>query len=210
MWASAQAPEKSSGSSSSREAHPATKLPKQSPENRSPDLGSVHDGVYRNLGFGISYKIPYGWVQRTESMREGNSSQAEKSYLLLAAFERPPEATGDSVNSAVVIAAERLSEYPGLDQAIDYFDELDQIATNKGFKVLNPPYEFPIGTKKLARGDYSKKIADDLTMYQGSLVMLQKGYVVSFTFIAESEDELESLIMELKLGSGGKRPVGPQ
>ena len=175
-----------------------------------PDLGSVRDRVYRNGAFAISYNIPYGWVQRTESMREGNALQPKKSYVLLAAFERPPEATGDSVNSAVVITAESLSEYPGMDQAIDYFDELDQVATSKGFKVLNPPYEFPVGAKKLARGDYSKKIADDLMMYQGSLVMLQKGYVISFTYIAGSEDELESLIMDLKLGSTGKRPVTPQ
>jgi hypothetical protein len=210
VWAPAQAPEKSSGSSSSRQAHPAPKLPKQREDGESPDLGTVHDGVYRNLGFGISYKIPYGWVQRTESMREGNASQPEKSYVLLATFERPPEATGDSVNSAVIITAESLSEYPGMDQAVDYFDVVDEAATSKGFKVLNPPYEFPIGTKKLARGDYSKKIADDVTMYQGSLVMLQKGYVVSFTFIAGSEDELESLIMDLKLSSGAKRPVSPK
>jgi hypothetical protein len=206
----AQAPQKPSGSSSSRQAHPAAKLPKRPTHGDSPDLGSVRDGVYRNVAFGISYKIPYGWVQRTESMREDNASQPEKSYVLLTTFERPPEATGDSVNSAVVITAENLSEYPGMDQAIDYFDELDQIATSKGFKVLNPPYEFPVGAKKLARGDYSKKMADDLTMYQGSLVMLQKGYVISFTFIAGSEDELESLIMDLTLGSSGKRPVIPK
>jgi hypothetical protein len=205
VCALAQTPEKPSGSSSSRQGHPAPKLPKQREDRESPDLGTIHDGVYRNAGFGISYKIPYGWVQRTESMREGNASQPEKSFVLLATFERPPEATGDSVNSAVIITAENLSGYPGMDQAIDYFDELDQIATSKGVKVLNPPYEFPVGTKKLARGDYSRKIADDVTMYQGSLVMLQKDYVVSFNFIAGSEDELESLIMDLKLGAAGKR-----
>ena len=113
----AQAPEKPSGSSSSRQAHPAAKLPKQPAHGDSPDLGSIHEGVYRNVAFGISYKIPYGWVQRTDSMREGNASQPEKSYVLLAIFERPPEATGDSVNSAAVITAENLSEYPGMDQA---------------------------------------------------------------------------------------------
>ena len=138
-------------------------------------------------------------------MRAGSASQPEKSFVLLAAFERPPEAVGDAVNSAVVITAESLSGYPGLDQAVDYFDVIDEATSSKGFKVLNPPYEFPVGTKKLARGDYSKKLTDDLTMYQGSLVMLQKGYVISFTFIAGNEDELESLIMDLHLSPGGKR-----
>ena len=194
----------SEGSSSSRQPHASSKLPSPGSEAASPDLGSVRDGVYRNVAFGISYKIPYGWVQRTDVMAD-NSAAKNKSYLLLATFERPPEATGDSVNSALVITAESLSEYPGMDQAVDYFDVVDEAATSKGFKVLNPPYEFPVGTKKLARGDYSKLLGNSLPMYQGSLVMLERGYVVSFTFIAGSEDELESLIMDLKLGTAGRR-----
>ena len=198
------------GSSSSRQSHSSSKLPNSSPEARSPDLGSVRDGVYRNAAFGISYKIPFGWVQRTDTMHDASASQPGKAFVLLAAFERPPEATGDSVNSAVVITAESVSEYPGLDQAVDYFDVVDEATSSKGFKVLNPPYEFPVGTKKLARGDYSRKLGDDLTMYQGSLVTLEQGYVISFTFIAGSEDELESLIMDLKLGPASKRPAVPK
>ena len=195
------------GTSSSRQTRPSAKLPKQSAE--SPDRGSVSDTVYRNSTFAITYKIPFGWVQRTDAMSDATSKTAG-SHALLAVFERPPEAAGDNVNSAVIITAESLSEYPGLDQAVDYFDVLDEITSSKGFKVLNPPYEFPIGTKKLARGDYSKKLSDDVTMYQACLVTLERGYVVLFTFIAGSEDELESLIMELKLGPAPKRPAAPK
>jgi len=36
-------------------------------------------------------------------------------------------------------------------------------------------------------------------MYQSSLAMLSKGYVVSFTFIASSEDEADRLIESLTL-----------
>jgi hypothetical protein len=200
----AQVPEKPSGSSSSRDSHPQSNSGKGDSAADSPDLGAVRVGVYRNTTFQISYKIPYGWVQRTGEMRS-TPTQEEHSYVLLAAFERPPQAAGDSVNSAVVITAESLAEYPGLERAVDYFDIVDAIATDKGLKVLNPPYEFPVGTKKLARGDYSKQITDETTMYQGSLVLLSHGYAVLFTFIAGSEDELESLIMDLKLGANPKR-----
>jgi hypothetical protein len=197
------------GTSSSRQTRPSAKLPKQSASAESPDRGSVSDTVYRNSTFAITYKIPFGWVQRTDAMSDPTSKTAG-SRALLAVFERPPEAAGDNVNSAVIITAESLSEYPGLDQAVDYFDVLDEITSSKGLKVLNPPYEFPVGTKKLARGDYSKKLSDDVTMYQACLVMLERGYVVLFTFIAGSEDELESLIMELKLGPAPKRPAAPK
>lgn len=200
----AQTPEKPpQGSSSSREAHSSSKIPRQSVQTTAPDAGSIRDGSYRNPTFGFSYKIPYGWVERTREMRA--NPESGKALVLLAAFERPPEATGDSVNSAVVFTAESLSEYPGLDRAVDYFDVLDEITRNKGFKVLNEPYEFPIGTKKLARGDYVRQISQDVSMYQGSLVLLEKGYVVSFTFVAGSEDELESLIMDLRFAPSSAR-----
>jgi hypothetical protein len=208
LRALAQLPEKPAGSSSSRDSHPQSNSGKGASAADSPDTGAVRNGVYRNTTFQISYKIPYGWVERTDEMR--STPQEENSYLLLAAFERPPQAASDSVNSAIVITAESLAEYPGLERAVDYFDIVDEIATNKGLKVLNPPYQFPVGTKKLARGDYSKKITDETTMYQGCLVMLSHGYAVLFTFIAGSEDELESLIMDLKLGANPTRKAPPK
>src|ERR1700677_4688538 len=72
-----------------------------------PDLGAITDGVYRNSAFGFTYKPVFGWVDRTREMRDdsddssADSSAAKKSILLLAVFERPPESSGDSVNSAV-------------------------------------------------------------------------------------------------------------
>jgi len=119
-----------------------------------------------------------------------NPSQAQ---VLLAVFERPPEAMGETVNSAVVIAAESVKSYPGLKTAVDYFAPLEEITKAKGFKVVNQPYEFSVGAKKIAREDFSKELGK-LTMQQASLVMVQKGYIVSFTFIGGSEDEVEELI----------------
>jgi hypothetical protein len=159
--------------------------------------GAITDGVYRNPSFGCSYKIPFGWVDRTAEMQESDTGQDStdpaKAQVLLGVFERPPEATGETVNSTVVIAAESISSYPGLKTAADYFGPLEEVVTAKGFKVVNEPYEFPVGAKQLARADFSKELGK-LTMRQASLVMLQKGYVVSFTFIGGSEDEVDELL----------------
>ena len=67
--------------------------------------------LYRNTTFGFRYPIPYGWVDRTKDMHEG--SEPGKTEVLLAVFERPPEATGDTINSAVVFASESVASYPG-------------------------------------------------------------------------------------------------
>jgi hypothetical protein len=124
---------------------------------------------------------------------QGDSGDSSKSQVLLAQFERPPEAAGDSVNSAVIIAAESKSSYPGLKTAVDFFGPLGELTSSKGFSVVNAPHMFTVNGKQLPRADYKKAIGK-LTMYQSSLAMLSKSHVVSFTFIAGSEEEVDRLI----------------
>jgi hypothetical protein len=162
------------------------------------DSGAISNGIYRNPGFGIRYKIPYSWVDRTADMQD-ESAAASKARVLLAAFERPPEAAGGTVNSAVVIAAEPLPI--GIKTAAEYFESLSALATGKGFEVKEGPGEFSVGATKLVRGDFSKA-RGTLTMYQTSLVTLEKGYAVSLTFIGGSEDEVNELIEKLSIVAG--------
>lgn len=180
--------------------------PDKAPSGRSQgaQTGPLENGVYRNSRFGFQYKVPFGWVERTEQMRD--SPDPDKSLLLLAVFERPPEAQGETVNSAVVITAESTSAYSGLKTAADYFVPLSDIATGKGFTISNEPYYFNVGSKKVVRGDFSKKVGD-ITMNQSSLVVLEKGYFVSFTFLGGGEDEVNELIEKLTFsGTSTKRP----
>jgi hypothetical protein len=197
-------------------SHPSSSAPKK-PSNSSrtqattPDPGAITGGVYRNSFFGFTYKLPFGWVDRTGDMREDadqpaqsaehaeHAAESAKSLVLLAVFERPPEATGDTVNSAVVIAAEPSSSYPGLKNAENYFDPLTELAQSKSLKVVNEPYEYRVGSHALMRGDFSKELGK-LIMYQSSLVMLEKSYAVSFTFIGGSDDEVEELLKGLSFG----------
>ena len=172
--------------------------PPTHPRSAAPDWGAISNGIYRNSAFGFSYKLPYGWVDRTADMQD-DSGDAYNSRLLLAVFERPPEATGDTVNSAVVIAAERLPA--GIKSAAEYFESLNALATGKGFEAKDGPREFLVGTTKLVRGDFSKA-RGTLTMYQTSLVALEKGYAVSFTFIGGTEDEVSELIEKLSFAAG--------
>jgi hypothetical protein len=183
VWAQ-QAPEPSSRETS----------PQKAPHL---DPGTFSGELYRNAALGFIYKSPYGWVDRTEDMREGD--QPGKSQVLLSIFERPPGAPGNTVDSAVVIAAESLASYPGLKNAADYFGPLTELTTSKGFKVVNAPYEFPVDAKPIVRVDYSKK-ENGLIMQQSSLLMISKGYVISFTFLGGSEEDVTSLIEGLSFG----------
>jgi hypothetical protein len=184
--------------------------------------------LYRNATFGFRYKIPYGWVDRTREMREqeaegtpdsGNApgtkgdksedksdpkqkaASAAQGEVLLAVFERPPQATGETINSAVVIAAESVASYPGLKKAEDYVGPLTELTTAKGFKAAGDPSIFEIDGRELVRADFTKPLTDKLTMRQSTLILLAKGQIVSFTFIAGSEEEIEDLIDTLSFGA---------
>jgi hypothetical protein len=203
LWAQQPAPPSTKPSPSKPPAHP-----KSSP----PEAGAITNGVYSNASFGFTYKLPYGWVDRTREMQDDSppasntpasstaTSNPAKSLLLLAVFERPPEANGATVNSAVVIAAEPLSNYSGLKTAADYFGPLTELATAKGFQVVEDPHEVSIGTTRLVRADFSKS-RGATTVRQASLVILERGYEVSFTFIGESDDNINQLIEKLSFGA---------
>jgi hypothetical protein len=160
--------------------------------------------LYRNSTFAFRYQIPYGWVDRTKQMLEGNESG--RAEVLLAVFERPPEVTGDTINSAVVIASENAVSYPGLKKAEDYLGPLTELATAKGFKPEGEPYALEVESRQLLRADFVKplevkKTNDKLTMRQCTLVLLAKGQIISFTFIAGSEDELDELMDGIHFGA---------
>ncbi|MGB0048286.1 MAG: hypothetical protein WBP70_12615 [Terriglobales bacterium] len=167
--------------------------------------------LYRNTTFGFRYPIPYGWVDRTKDMHEG--SEPGKTEVLLAVFERPPEATGDTINSAVVFASESVASYPGLKKAEDYLGPLTELATSKGFKPDGEPYALEVESRQLLRADFIKSLevkttSAQLTMRQCTLVLLAKGQNVSFTFIAGSEDEIDDLMDGLHFGA--TKPAPPR
>jgi len=168
------------------------------PPAKPPAARNEDPQLYRNATFGFRFQIPYGWVDRTKEMQEGN--EAGKAEVLLATFERPPQATGDTINSAVVIASESAASYPGLKRAEDYLGPLTELATAKGFKPEGEPYALEVESRQLLRADFSKPLSDKVAMRQCTLVLLAKGQIVSFTFIAGTEDELDDLMDGLHFG----------
>ena len=187
--------------SSSSEKHP--------PNTAAPnvlDPGSLSNHLYRNKTVGLSYKIPEGWVLRTDELNtQAEESQPEAQHpaasskgstVLLAAFSRPPEAKGEEINSSVLIAAEPVSSYPGLKEAVQYLDPIAEVAKAQGFTQDGEPYETAIGPKKLVRADFHKDVGTRV-MRQSTLAMLSHGYALSFTVIAGTQDDVEELIAAL-------------
>ncbi len=113
--------------------------------------------------------------------------------VLLAAFSRPPGAQGEDVNASIVIAAESAASYPGLTEAVQYFEPLTEVAKAQGFVVDEEPYEIAMGAKTLVRSDFHKDVATRV-MRQSTMVWLAHGYAISVTVIGGTEDEVEELV----------------
>ena len=174
--------------------------------------GPLVGQLFRCARFSFTYRAPIGWVDRTEDEEETNQAATDRdpsdkaaagqSETLLRIYERPPDAPGKTINSAVVIAEESLSRYPGLKTAADYFGPIADIAEKNGFQMLDEPYRFTVDEARLVRGDFSRE-QGNLKMFESSLVMIAKGSILSFTFVAGSDQELEDLIAGLSFQASG-------
>lgn len=195
-------------SSRSRSSQTAAKSPLES--------GAVSNGSYRNRSLGLTCKIPEGWILRTDEMNREQThadvtkdsaskpedTNASGARVLLAAFSRPPEATGEEVNSSILIAAEPVTAYPGMTDAVQYFGPLTEVAEAQGFtKETEDPYEIAVGSQTLVRADFHKDIGTRV-MRQSTLVLLSHGYAVSITMIAGSEDGMDQLLNGLDFQGG--------
>jgi hypothetical protein len=180
------------------------------PRDFALDSGTTLNGVYRNKTLALSCKIPAGWVLRTDEMNspdEQPSADAKSTHpgakVLLATFSRPPDARGQDVNSSILIAAELLSAYPGLKDAVQYFGPLTEVAKAQGFSLDEDPYEIALGSRNVVRADFHKDVGSRV-MHQSTLALLSHGYAVSITLIAGSDDELEDLVGNLTLSVTSK------
>ena len=224
-----------SSSSSSSANSASSKQHKKSAASADLDPGAVTSGIYRNKTLGFTCKIPPGWVLRTDELnaqaelKQEQQKQADQNSdsgngsgdaakdspppassagakVLLAAFSRPPAATGEDVNSSILIVAENAAAYPGLKDAVQYFEPLTEVAAAQGFSVDEDPYEVAIGAKTLVRGDFHKDVVSRV-MRQSTLAMLSHGYAVSITVIAGTEDDVEELIdgLDFAAPAGAKK-----
>lgn len=189
--------------------------------------GPISGQAFNCPKFGFSYQIPLGWVARTAEMQQPAPEEAPteksdgaedsggsqdkpgsqpsspsnaniaKSQTLLAIFERPPQASGQTINSAVIIAAESRADYPQVKTAADYFAVIGDLAEAGGLKAAGDPYAFTAGGRQLVREDFQGEHGK-LPVFQSTLVILEKGQIVSFTFVTGSGDEVEQLISTLR------------
>jgi hypothetical protein len=119
----------------------------------------------------------------------------------------PPAAkpsAGSSQNAQIYRNSTYAESYPGLKKPEDYLGPLAELATSNGFHAAGDPSLVEVDGRDLVRADFTKQIGakksdsdGQLRMCQATLVLLARHQIVSFTFIAGSEDELDKLVNNL-------------
>lgn len=226
--ASAQTSTPSSAHSSSSSS--ATHAHKPAADSSGIDAGVVVNGVYRNKALGLSYKIPEGWVLRTEEMNSGEAATEENSGA--AGSQGSPKQREPSTGSGqaaghpsaeagarVLLAAfSRPPEARGEDVNGSVVMAAESTEAYPGLKEA-AQYFGPLTEVATAQGfaadeepyEYEvgtkKLVRGDFhkdvgsrVMRQSTLVWLARGYTVSITVIGGTEDEVESLIDRVTFG----------
>jgi hypothetical protein len=160
------------------------------------DAGAVENGVYHNAALGFECVVPAGWVLETEQMATAPATTDGKALVLFSAFARTPHSEGAGVNASILIAAERQPSDPDVDTPLEYLVLLKEAAKQGGLELTQPPREIPAA--HLWRADFaSDPESSGPLQYQISEVMLARGYFVSFTFVADTQQGAENLLSNL-------------
>jgi hypothetical protein len=166
------------------------------------DAGSTTDGTsYHSNYFDFTYSLPDGLVEGTEQYRQrilklpGVHPNAD-TFILFHGDQRPGPAADPT--AGVTVMADRLSQYPKGATEKDYLHHfVTRSLKDKGDDLLQEGEEIDISGKRFFRADY--KIArDPMTGYQTVMLMFGRGFALSWTFIAQSKADVDSMINSME------------
>ncbi len=166
----------------------------------APASGSIEKDVYRNLYFGLSYRIPEGLVvdtmdftQKMEKHFEGKPRA--QTYVLLSAHEKSFWPKGRRI---IVLTADHAERYGGLKNGGVYLRKVVRYHREEGFKVLRESAQGLFGGQEFFRADFKKwKWADLLPVYVTAVFTVRRGYAVGFMLAANTKGTVEELAESL-------------
>jgi TonB family protein len=159
-----------------------------------PDTGSISHGIYTNDFFGFSYPLPDGWYENIE-LRE-TAHLPEGSLLLFVADQH----TGRLLRNRLLVIADdesRYLRYHPAPNVRDYVAKMVHTQIDKeGKRLAQGAVAVEMSGKYFFRADY-KESSDIATLYKAFVCMDAKGYFLSWTFVADSQERLDLLVNSL-------------
>jgi hypothetical protein len=152
-----------------------------------PDEGSFVQNVYRNDFFGFSYSLPGEWHRSSASPAPFPAG----SYYLFIGDRH----TGHPLMNRVIVIADAETNYRSIGSAGEYVSAMIRRLAND--KVMRQTSPFVVGENHFDRADY-ELVQDGITLYKSLVCTNRKGYWLSWTFVAQSERELDDVVNTLQ------------
>lgn len=172
-------------------------------------MGKLEGGVYTNDFFGISFRVPDGWVVHDEAARgaimqvgkelveEGASDRkkqlleasTDRTQFLLSVSKYAPGKAGPGFNALILCLAERVPTAI-VKTGADYIALVQRTMQGTSAKV---ELSGPVRTQRLGNGDFTvadvKLTAGPVITAQRYYVTITKGHalVLAYTYLDESD-----------------------
>lgn len=173
----------------------------------NPENGTIINNLYRNEILGFSYPMPEGWYV---SLDDNHGSQVTGKYLqgggllLLMADQH----TGGPFRNRLLIIADSATKYHGLSVEA-YVDKVVRAQTNKlGMQLIRDVFAVDLAGRHFYRADYDENFGGGATRKTFICTELN-GYLLSWTFVTGSEEDLEAAVSSLQRISFWQPEVSP-
>jgi protein TonB len=160
-----------------------------------PDYGVLSGRRYMNGYFGFSYRFPEGW--NGSALRYPAVGES-KMYPL---FSANPQAASTSDVRYVSINADYLAPNTTIKAPKDFLELA--LATQAGpggeFEALHTDKRYVFGGKQFYRVDMRTRSSPGTPLfYQTLICTIQRGYAITFSFMAANNDDLEDLVRSME------------
>jgi hypothetical protein len=168
---------------------------------KSVDAGFTTGGKsYHSDYFDFTYSLPDGFVEGTEQYRQGvlklpNVHPNADTFILFHCDKRPTPSADPT--AGITVMADRLSRYPKGATEKDYLHHfVTQSLKDNGDDLLQEGEEIDVSGKQFFRADY-KINGHPMSGYQTVILTFQRGFALSWTFIARSKADVDSMLTSM-------------
>lgn len=154
-----------------------------------PASGSFDQNTYTNEFFGFSYPLTEEWTE--SSVARDNANAPNGTYFLFMGDRH----IGRRFMNRVVITADDASHYTMSLQ--EYVSKFAHAQVRHGNELLRDAYSVDLSGSHFYRADYKESFAGG-ALHKSFVCTEHNGFLLGWTFVAESEQELNDLVNTLQ------------
>ncbi len=164
----------------------------------APSLGEFREGSYRNDYFGFAYPMGDEWVRKTTFARsalESSQRGSQSALVLLAGFHVPKNNSDPFEDASFTLFALAQSPHAPAVSAPEQLAALAAAKAQRKVKQKGEVTQFEAAGVTFYRADFDASGG----RVESQVCALVKGYMLQWSFLAESRSALEDAIATLRL-----------